>query len=42
MKELYLLRKQLVGLRQKTLNFIASEKDKAVPGSIILEDAISK
>lgn len=34
MKELYLLRKQLVGLRQKTLNFIASEKDKAVPGII--------
>ena len=32
MKELYLLRKQLVGLRQKTLNFIASEKDKAIPG----------
>lgn len=32
MKELYLLRKQLVNLRQKTLNFIASEKDKAVPG----------
>jgi len=32
MKELYLLRKQLVGLRQRTLNFIASEKDKALPG----------
>jgi len=32
MKELHLLRKQLVGLRQKTLNFIASEQDKAVPG----------
>jgi len=33
MKELHLLRKQLVGLRQRTLNFIASEKDKALPGN---------
>lgn len=31
-RELYLLRKQLVGLRQQTLNFISSEKDKAIPG----------
>lgn len=32
LKELYLLRKQLIGIRQRTLNFIASEKDKAIPG----------
>lgn len=32
LKELYLLRKQLIGLRQRTLNFIASENDKAIPG----------
>lgn len=44
MKELHLLRRQLVGLRQKTLNFIASEKDKAVPGimnTLIYEQVIS-
>jgi len=34
LKELYLLRKQLVGIRQRTMNFVASEKDKAVPGII--------
>lgn len=32
LKELYLLRKQLIGIRQRTLNFIASENDKAIPG----------
>ena len=32
LKELYLLRKQLISLRQRTLNFIASESDKAIPG----------
>lgn len=32
LKELYLLRRQLVGIRQQTLNFIASEQDKAIPG----------
>jgi transposase len=32
LKALYLLRKQLIGLRQRTLNFIASENDKAIPG----------
>lgn len=32
LKELYLLRKQLVGIRQQVLNFIASENDKAIPG----------
>lgn len=32
LKELYLLRKQLISLRQRTLNFIASENDKAIPG----------
>lgn len=44
MKELYLLRRQLVGLRQKTLNFIASEKDKAVPGimnTLVYEQILS-
>jgi len=34
LKELYLLRKQLIGFRQRTLNFIASENDKAIPGII--------
>jgi transposase len=34
LKELYLLRKQLIGIRQRTLNFIASENDKAIPGVI--------
>jgi|WetSurMetagenome_2_1015567.scaffolds.fasta_scaffold61841_2 transposase len=32
LKELCLLRKQLIGIRQRTLNFIASENDKAIPG----------
>jgi transposase len=44
LKELHLLRKQLVGLRQKTLNFIDSEKDKAVPGfmnTLVYEQIIS-
>jgi transposase len=32
LKELYLLRKQLISLRQRTMNFIASEAEKAIPG----------